>query len=223
MRTTSPRPSFTARRVLPPALLASLAVGGCAERQLVAAPATEPGTASWLAVGVAAAAASLLLGVLMALPAWRRDRGRATFPSVVLAWFSGAAALGCTVLVGVAVRSWQLIDRPVEESAAPALLRISAADGDTGFFALMVLTIAVAGGLLVLLLTLAARWSAGDDPTGRAIAAVVLAVVAVAGVASAAMVVGSGSRAWPYLTMTAATPVVIAAFTTSLSRSRRPA
>lgn len=204
-----PRPGARARTCLA-AVLGALVVGsGCAERQLVTRPEAQPSSATWAAVAIAAVLAAGVIGILLTLPAWRARTG-ARLAVAVLSAFTGAVVLGGAALVGTAVRSWQLVDRPIEAAAEPALVRLSAVDGDTGFFALMVLVTVVLTGLVATLLAIAARWAATDDRLGRILACVVLALLAIVGLGSAVMV-AAGSSAWPYLTLTVATPLVVAA------------
>lgn len=202
------------------AALALLGASGCAERQLVTQPRSAPTGATWTAVTVAAAIAALVLGVLLTLPAWRTRSG-ARLAVAVLTAHAGAVALGGAVLVATAVRSWQLIEHPAESAAEPALVRLSAVDGDTGFFALMVLVVVVVTALVAFLLALAARWAATEDPLGRAIACGVLGLLLLVS-AGAAVALVLGSEAWPYVTLTASAPLTAAALVTAWPR-RRPA
>jgi hypothetical protein len=191
---------------------AAVVVGtsGCAERRLVTQPETPPTGTTWAVVAVAGALAALVTGALLTLPAWRARTG-ARLAVAVLSAYAGGVLVGGAVLLGTAVRSWQLLDHPVEAAAEPALLRLSAIDGgDTGFFALMALVVVVLTALTALLLTLAARWAATDRLLGRSIASAVLALLTLVGVASVGMVV-LGSTAWPYVLLAAGTPVTAAA------------
>lgn len=199
-----PRPAW--------ALAAAVLIGGCAERDLLTAPSSDPGAGTWLAVAIAALVAALVWGALLTLPVWR-GRPSAPLAAGLLAATAGGVVVGATVLAGVAARSWQLLDR--EASAAPeeALLRLSSSDGDTAFYALMVLTVVALAGLLVALLAVAARWAAGDDPVGRVVACIVLGVQVLVGVGSAVML-ALGSEAWPYVLLTATTPLAAAALRT---------
>lgn len=182
---------------------------GCAERQLVTQPEVPPSTATWAAVAVAAILTAGVIGVLLTLPAWRRRSG-ARLAVAVLSTYTGAVVLGGATLVATAVRSWQLVDRPVEAAAEPALVRLSAVDGDTGFFALMVLVTAALTALVATLLALSARWAATDDRLGRILACLALALLVIVGLGAAGMV-AAGSSAWPYLTLALATPLLVAA------------
>ena len=204
---------MTSRRARPAwALAAAVLISGCAERDLLTAPSSDPGAGTWLAVGMGALVAALVWGGLLTLPVWR-GRPSAPLAAGVLAGTAGGVVVAAAVLAGVAVRSWQLLDR--EASAAPehALLRLSGSDGDTGFYALMVLTVVALAGLVVTLLALAARWAAGDDPAGRVVACIVLGVQVLVGVGSAVML-ALGSEAWPYVVLAASAPLAAAALRT---------
>lgn len=190
--------------------LAALLVGGCARRQLVTAPDPAPSATTWTAVWLAAALAAVVVGVLLTLPAWRAGGG-ARVAVGVLSAHAGAAVVGGAVLIGAAVRSWQLIEQAPDAAPEPALLRLSRVDGDTAFFALMVLVVVILGALLTLLLVLAARFAATDDTLHRGIACAVIAVeILAAGYAIARAL--DGADAWPYLAGATQVPVTIAAF-----------
>ena len=200
--------------------LAALAVGGCSQRQLVTAPESPPSAATWAAVWVAAALAAVVIGVLLTLPLWRAGRG-ARLAVAVLAAHAGAVVVGSAVLIGAAIRSWQLIDRPVDADPEPALLRLSRVDGDTAFFALIVLVVVVVGTLTTLLLVLAAHFAASDDVVERGIACTVLALeILAAGYAMARLT--QGADEWPYVAAATQVPVTIAAFIACWPRDRGP-
>lgn len=193
--------------------------GGCAERRLVARPETAPGPGTWTAVWLAGGLLVIVVGVLLTLPVWR-ERGGARVAAAVLTLQTGAVAVVGTVLIGVAVRSWQLLDRPADAPASVALLRLSRVDGDTAFFALMVLLLIVGVGLVTMLSALAARFAASTDTWERWAASVVIAVeLGGSGVAAGALLLGA--RGWPYLAPTLAAPVLAAALATCWPR--RPA
>jgi hypothetical protein len=193
--------------------------GGCAERRLVAAPAERPGTGTWVAVWVAGGLAATVAAVLLTLPLWRDGRGRRPNPAAaILALQAGAAAVVGAVLVGFAVRSWQLIERPLDRPPAAALVRISRIDGDTALFALFVLTIVVLGGLLVALLALGARLAASDDRLDRWVAVGLLSVELVAAGALAGLHL-AGFGGWPFRSGLVALPV--AAFALGAAWPRR--
>lgn len=201
--------------------LAGVVLAGCAERQVVAAPDAPPSAIEWTVVGIAGALVALLLGVLVTLPAWRTARGD-RFAVAVLAAHAGGVVAGGTVLAGVAVRSWQLLDRPFDATPAAALLRISRVDGDTGFYSLMVLSVVIITALVATLLAVAARYAATEDPPARYTASSVLAALAVAGTAALVMI-ALGSRAWPYLLLGCGAPISAAAAVTCWPERRRPA
>lgn len=199
--------SATLRLAGAAALVAASA--GCAERRLVAAPAERPGTGTWVAVWLAGALIAVLAGVLLTLPLWRDTRRRLpSAAAVVLAVQTGVAALVATLLVGFAVRSWQLIGRSPEEPPAAALVRISRIDGDTALFSLFVLTIAVLGGLLVALLALAARLADSPDRLDRWIVVGLLGVQVV-GAATLAVLHLIGFGGWPFRSGLVALPVLV--------------
>lgn len=197
-----------------------LLLAGCAERQLVTRPESTPSAATWSTVAAAAALAAVVIGVLLTLPAWRTRSG-SRLAVWVLTAHVGAVVVGGVVLAATAVRTWQLLDQPVESAAHPALLRLSAVDGDPGFYALMLLVTVVLTALVAVLLALATRWAAGEALVGRYIACAVLLLVLLADAAAAGMVV-LGSRAWPYLLLTASWPLTAAALTSCWPR-RSPA
>lgn len=190
---------------------AALLAGGCAERRLVAAPAERPGTGAWVLVWVAGVLAAVVAGVLLTLPLWRgAPRRRPPVAAALLAIQAGAAAVVATLLAGLAVRSWQLIERPADRPPAAALVRISRIDGDTALFSLFVLTIVVLGGLLVALLALGARLSASPDRIDRWIAWGLLVVEVLAAGALAGLHL-AGFGGWPFRAGLLALPVLAVA------------
>ena len=185
---------------------------GCANRGLASAPTSSPGTATWVAVGAAAGAAALVLGALIVLPA--RRPGGSAFGAGLLAVQAGAVVVGGAILLGAALRSEHLVTRPAGAEQAASLLRLTGLDGgDTGFFRLLAVLTVVLGGLLVVVLTLAARCAADVDPVERGMATAVLAVeVVVCGLAAALVVLGE--RSLPYTLTAAALPLLVAAVVT---------
>ena len=211
-----------APRLVGAAALLAVVAGGCAERRLVAAPADRPGTGTWVLVWAAGFLTAALAGVLLTLPLWRRppsdpaerstperaEAGRPGLAATVLALQAGVVAVVGVLLAGFAVRSWQLIERPLDREPAQALVRISRIDGDTALFALFVLTIVVLGGLLVALLALAARLAASPDRIDRWIAFGLLAVeLLTAGALAGLHVAGFGG--WPFRSGLVALPVLV--------------
>lgn len=191
--------------------VAMLALSGCAERRLVAEPSSTPSTATWTVVWTAGIVAALVLGVLLTLPAWRVRSG-ARVAVTLLTVQAGAVVVAGIVLEAVAVRSWQLIERPLDHPAT-ALVRLSRIDGDTAFFALMVLAVTVGAGLLAVITAMAARFAAGADVLERWMACAVLAVEL--GAAAYALVrLVAGARGWTYLGGGVAFPVIAVAFAT---------
>jgi hypothetical protein len=200
-------------------LLGALALGGCAERRLVAAPETTPSTVTWVAVCVAGVLVAALAGVLATLPVWRARGGR-RLAAVVLAAQVGVVLVGGAVLTGVAVRSGQLIDTPVDEQAAGSLVRLSRVDGDAAFFVLMAVALVVLTIVVGTVLALAARFAASDQPLERWLACCLLAVeVGLCGFA--AIRLGLGDRGWPYLGPALALPILAAALATCWPRPQQ--
>lgn len=212
-------PPPPAARVVAGVLLAATS-GGCARRELVAAPASSPGAATWTAVWVAAALATAVVGVLLTYPAWERRTG-ARLAVTLLALQAGAAVVGGSVLLGLAVRSWQLVDTPDGAPLARSLVRISRIDGDTALVAMIVLLVVVLSALLALVTSLAAGMAASDDPTERWAAAVVLGLeLGAAGAACGALLLGvDGGGALVVAALHL--PVTAVAFATCLPRGPR--
>ncbi|MEO6318952.1 MAG: hypothetical protein ABIP36_09235 [Acidimicrobiales bacterium] len=163
---------------------------GCADRGLASGPASPTGTGTWLVVGAAASAAIAVLAALVVLPS--RRPGGSSFAAWLLAVEAGAVLVGGAVIVGAALRTGDLVTQPDRTEQAASLLRLTGLDGgDTGFFPLVAAVTAVLGLLLLVVLGLAARCAANDDPIERGLATAVLAAEAVAsGVAAAFVVLG---------------------------------
>jgi hypothetical protein len=211
---------MTPRRPSAAALLAAVVLSGCAERRLITAPASRPSAATWAAVWIAGLAAALVVGVLLTLPVWRQRHG-ARLAVAVLTLQAGAVVVTGAVLGGVAIRSWQLIERPLDAPPATALLRLSRIDGDTAFFALMVLTLAVGVGLVATLTALAARFAGSRDHLERWLACALLATeLGGAGYALVRLVLGA--HGWPYLGGALAFPVIGLALATCWPRRTAP-
>lgn len=191
---------------------------GCAERGLASGPVSPPGTATWIAVGVAAVAAALVLAALVVLP--HRRSGGSVLAAGLLASQAGATVVGAAVLIGAAVRSGQLVDRPAGAEQAASLLRLTGLDGgDTGFFRLLAVLTVLLGGLLVVVLVLAARFAAETDPRERVIACSVLVLEALLSSVAVVLVV-LGDRSLPVVVSAAALPVLVAATMSCWPRSR---
>lgn len=196
---------------------AALVLPGCAERRLVSAPSDQPSTATWVAVWLAGTILAVVVGVLLTRPAWARAGGA----RVAVWWFTfqaGTVVVAATVLAAVAVRSWQLVERDPGEQAAESLLRISRIDGDTGYFALMVVLIAVTATALTVIFALAARFARGHDAVERWVAFGVLCLE-LAGCGFALGCLAFGLRGWPFLGPALATPIVTAALVTCWPRA----
>ncbi len=159
--TRAPRPRAAALGVL----LATLA--GCGQRG------TEPpvGPGGLLVAGVAVVLVSAVLGVVITLPVWRSPHRGSRVATAVLALQTGGAAVATVVLSAMAVRSYQLHDRPAEEAAAEpvtsGIIRLGTIDGDTELFALLTLFVVLAGLLLVTALAVGTRLAASDDELSR--------------------------------------------------------
>lgn len=195
----------------------AISVGGCAQRNLVSAPASSPGTGTWVAVWLAAALATVVMGVLVTYPAWER-RGGARVAVTLLTLQAGAAVVGGSVLFGLAVRSWQLVDAPADAPLAQSLVRISRIDGDADFFALIVLLVVALSGLVALVTSLAARMAASDDATERWAAAIVLGLeIGGAGAACGALLLGVDGGA-ALVIAALHLPITAVAFATCLPR-----
>jgi hypothetical protein len=195
-------------RRLGPVVVALLAAG-CAERGVVTGPPSSTGTGTWALVAVAATLATLALAALVVLPAWRP--GGSAFAAGLFGLQAGAAIVGGAVLVGVALRGADLVDRADEAEQASSLLRLSGLDGgDTGFFRLVAVLTVVLGTLLVALLELSARFAADVDPVERTLACCVLGVEGL--VSGLAVVLGLlGHHSLPFALTAAALPVIVLA------------
>lgn len=205
-------------------LAVGLAVGttaGCAERALVAQPSSPPGPGTWVAVWVAGVLAAAVVGVLLTLPAWRSRRG-ARLATTVFTAQAGAAALVGAVLAAVALRTWQLIDRPGDADPARTLLRLSRIDGDTRYYAIMLTTVAVLTVLVVTLTSAAARLAASDDPFERTVACALLALQ-VGGSGAAIVSLALGARGLPFVVPALAFPLLVTSFLTCWPRVPRGA
>ena len=200
--------------------LALLAFGGCADRGLAAGPTSDTSAATWALVTVAAVGASVMLAALVVLPAMRP--GGSVIASWVLAIQAGGAAVTSAVIVGAAIRSEQLLHRPPDAEQAASLLRLSGLDGrDSGFFTIIVLVTVLLGGLLVALLTLAARFAADADPLERLFASGLL-VLEVAASLGSGVVVGLGFRHLGFVLSAAALPILVIATVAAWPRAAEP-
>ncbi|MGQ0435021.1 MAG: hypothetical protein ACT452_21745 [Microthrixaceae bacterium] len=201
------------------AALSALAVGGCAERGLTAAPERAPSAWTWVVVWAAGVVAALVTGVLLTLPAWQR-RGGARLAVAVLTLQTGALAVAGVVLTAVAARSWQLVDASEGAPRAVALLRLSRVDGDGGFLAAVTLTLGILTIVTGVLSAATARLANGTDAIERSIASAVLALELV-GAGYLALQLALGASGLPYQGGAAAVPVLIAALVTCWPRSTR--
>jgi hypothetical protein len=201
--------------------VATLALGGCAERGLAAGPTSSTSTATWALVTVATLGASVVLAALIVLPAMRP--GGSVIASWVLALQAAGAAVTGAVIIGAAIRSEQLLHRPADAEQAASLLRLSGLDGrDSGFFTIIVLVTLLLGGLLVALLALAARFAADTDPLERTFASGLLVIEAAAS-AGSGVVVGLGFRHLGFVLPAAALPILVVAAVAAWPRATEPA
>jgi hypothetical protein len=202
------------------AAAAALALGGCADRGVVAGPQGSTSTGTWAAVTFAAVGAVVVLAALIVLPAMRP--GGSVIGSWVLGLQAAGVAVASAIIVGAAIRNEQLLDEPPDAEQAASLLRLSGLDGrDSWFFTLIVLVTLVLGGLLVALLALAARFAADDDPVERALASGLL-VLQVAASVGFAVVVGLGYRHLGFLAPAACLPVLVIAAVAAWPRDPGP-
>lgn len=213
-------PRLAPQRVALAAVPAALVLGGCAERRLVTAPGSTPSTATWTAVWTAGALVAVVVGVLLTLPAWR-SRGLPRLAVVVLTAQTGAVLVGGVVLAAVGFRSRQLLDQPLDEAPAVALLRLSRVDGDAGFLTLMVVTVVVLTALFATVSAMAAQMAAGSSTLERTIASGLLAVE-LGAAALAVVLVVLGERTWLTVAGTALFPLLAVA-TATCWPSRSPA
>jgi hypothetical protein len=178
----------------------------------MAKPHQATSTGAWTAVWVAGVLLSLVVGVLLTRPVWPpRGRARAGVAVAVLSLQTGAVAVTGAVLTGVAVRSWQLLDRPPDAPPVVALVRLSGVDGDTALLAALIVLLIVGTIHVPVLSALAARFAAGDDRWERSLASALLALeVGATGYAAGRLLLGA--RGWPFLGPTVALPLLAAAF-----------
>jgi hypothetical protein len=156
--------------------------------------------AEWVVVSMAGLLAAGTIGVLLTLPLWSDGNRPPLVPAILSAHAGLVAVLGITT-VAAAARSWQLVGEDPSEHAS-GLLQVSRIDGDGSMYALLVLALAFGTTLAVVALSLAARFSAGDDPFERLVASAVLALeVCVGGYGAARLGTGSHSVAVVILTL----------------------
>jgi hypothetical protein len=149
---------------------------------------------TWLAVVVAALAASAVAGVLFTLPVWTGRRGPRLVALLLTVQGGGALVVGA-VVASAAVRSWQLVDDP-SRRVTPTLMTVSRADGDGSMFALILLGVVALAVLSAIVLFLSARFSTGEVPTERTFACIVLGLeVGLSGYGLAAALAGTRSAA----------------------------
>lgn len=193
-----------------------MALGGCADRNLIASPHDTPGAGTWTAVWVALVLVTVLVGVLLTLPAWRSWRG-ARLAVAVFTIEAGTAVMAGAVLAGVAGRSWQILGRSGGAPPADALLRLSGADGDRAFFAIMFLAALTIAAVIGVLAAAGARLAGSTDPLQRAVASAILSAQAGgAGYAIVRLVIGANGL--PYVIPAFAFPVLVVAFATCWPR-----
>ena len=199
-------------------MISLLALGGCAERGVISEPTGSPSAATWVIVWLAGIVAALLIGVLLTLPVWQRQRG-ARLAVAVLTVQAGAAAVVGAVLTGVAVRSWQLVDAEQEELAV-SLVRLSRVDGDAAFLLQMALLMGAVTLLATALSAACARLAARAEWPERTMASALLAVeLGMAGYLTVRLAIGD--RGLPYLGGALALPVLVAALLACVPRRTR--
>ena len=93
-----------------------LLVSGCAQRGVVSGPPSDTGAGTWWAVGVAIAAAILVLAALIVLPAWRE--GGSVLAAGLLGLQAAGAAVGAAILLGAAYQGAHVLTRPPGSEAA---------------------------------------------------------------------------------------------------------
>lgn len=220
MLLTPPHRWWRHGRVALIALAGSTGLAGCADRELITSPHDSPGTGTWVAVWMALVLVTAVIGVLLTLPVWRCWRG-ARLAVAVFTLEAGAAAVAGVVLAATAARSWQILGRPAGTPPADALLRLSGADGDRAFFALMflvALTLAALGGVLA---AAGARMAGSADPLQQAVASTILAAQA-GGAAYAIVRLVLGANGLPYVIPAFALPILVVAFATCWPRVAPP-
>jgi hypothetical protein len=205
--------SRTVRSWSPAALLL---LAGCADRGVISGPQPPNTTFTTCVVAVAVSGVVAVLAALVLHPT--RPRRAARLPAVLLALQAGGVVVVTAVLAGVAVRQGQLLHRPADAEQAASLVRIGGLDGrDAGFFHLMLGTTVIVGGLLAVVLALAARFAADEDPVERGIATAVLAAEGAGGLVGLGYVVWGGTW-WPLLPALLALPVLGLAIRSSWPR-----
>jgi hypothetical protein len=195
-------------------------LGGCADRGVVSGPSSSPTASTWAAVVVAMVLATVVLAALIALPAMRP--GGAKVAAWVLALQAGGVAVGGAIVIGAAVRSEQLVDRPPDAEQAASLLRLTALDGNAGFFTLVALLVAVVGGLLVAVLAIAARFAADIDTVERVLASALLGLEVLASV-TCGVLVALGFRHTGFVLPALALPALVVAAWSAWPKAPSPA
>ena len=159
--------------------------------------------------------AGLVLGTLLTLPLWTSGGRRRRLVPALLSVHAGIVAVIGLIATAAAARSWQLIDRDPADAAKAAvtLLDVSHIDGDGNLYALLVLFLAFGTLLAVTALALAARFSAGTDPTERMVACAVLGLEICVGGYAAAHLLG-GNHGVAAIALTLQLPLAMAAMVT---------
>lgn len=215
-RRRSNRPRRTALVVL----VSSAALAGCADRGLITRPSTAPSGFAWLSVWVALALVTLVSGLLLTLPVWRTWRG-SRLAVGVFTLEAGASVVAGVVLASIAVRSRQILGRPGGAPPDDALLRLSGADGDRAFFAIMFLAAIALAIALAALAAAGARLAGSAEPLERATASGILAIEAGVGAYAIVRLV-LGASGLPYVIPAFAFPIVVAAFVTCWPKVASP-
>jgi len=139
---------------------------------VVAGPSPSLGFVAWAAIAVVATAAVLAVATLVRPAGPVPGSGLA---AAVLAVQTGAVVVVAALLLGAALRNAGLIDLAEDRRLASSLVRLSDLDGRrSSFFYVLAGLVAALGALLALVLGLAARSAATEEPVDRGVATGVL-------------------------------------------------
>lgn len=176
----------------------ALLLSGCADRALTPRPQPPPGASTWLAVWLAALAATAVAAALVLVAA--RGQLRTTTATVVLALQAGVAWVLLVVGGGVLLRGLQLVDDPIEQRPA-TLARLPGPDGDARLYVLLLVALVILVGLPAVLLTLGARFTLSGATADQWLAFTMLAVEVGLGCVAAGALLFDVSRTWPVLAL----------------------
>jgi hypothetical protein len=150
---------------------------------------------TWVAVVAATLVASAVAGALFTLPVWAGGR-RARPVAMLLSLQGGGALVVGAIVASAAARSWHLLDQPPSQQVRPTLMTVSRIDGDGSMFALVLLAVVAMAVLSAIVLFLSARFAAGDVPSERTIACIVLGLeIGISGYGLAALLGGTRGAA----------------------------